>query len=325
MPRKPPERIVVVTGASNGPGRAIALEFALHGEALVLGSRRSGPLDAVRRSCDALHGWTLAQTVDVADLDQAYALANAALARFKRIDIWINYAPPVPLLRGDATPVDAFGDGAAFDLQGYENGATAALACFEKLGGGVLINVDSLIGGAPPGCEERYRELRRQVAATFAGIEERARAVPGVRVCSVQPARTPASSERLAPGIVALARAWSKGGHVAGWLGAVERGRLALRCSMPARSRRGHRHEPVAHAPLAHEPAAATAGEPRAMHTADDGRHGAEHLRERRRGIPRRHGSWHLARVARSRELLSTALLVLVVPIMALAALMMVS
>jgi NADP-dependent 3-hydroxy acid dehydrogenase YdfG len=238
MPRKSPERIVVVTGASNGPGRAIALEFALHGEALVLGSRRPGPLEAVRRSCEALNAWTLAQTVDLADLDEAYGLANAALARFKRIDIWINYLSPSPTLRGDTTPGDALDDGATVDLQGYENGATAALACFRALGGGVLINVDSLVGGAPPGCEARHAERRRQVAATFAGIEERARAVPGVRVASVQAGRVPVASESLAPAVVTLARAWSRADAVGRLLGGIARARLSLGSRVPARSRR---------------------------------------------------------------------------------------
>jgi NADP-dependent 3-hydroxy acid dehydrogenase YdfG len=227
-----------VTGASNGPGRAIALEFALQGDALVLGSRRPGPLEAVRRSCEALHSWTLAQTTDLADLDQAYGLANAALARFSRIDIWINYLSPSPLHRGDTASGDAFGDGATLDLQGYENGATAALACFKALGGGVLINVDSLVAGAPPGCEGRDAELRRQVAATFAGIEERARAVPGVRVASVQSARDPVASESLAPGVVTLARAWSRGDVVGRLMAGVARARLSVGSRAPARSRR---------------------------------------------------------------------------------------
>jgi hypothetical protein len=100
--------------------------------------------------------------------------------------------------------------------------------------------------------------------------------VPGTRVASVQPARVPVSSKTLAPAIVALARAWTKGGPAAGLLGVVARTRLALWSRTPARSRRAARP-----------------------------------------------GSWHLASVAQSREALSTALLVLVVPVMALAAALM--
>src|SRR6476661_6468979 len=153
MPRKPPERIVVITGASNGPGRSIALEFALQGDALVLGSRREGPLDAVRRECEALNAITVALVADISSEAAAFELANSALARFKRVDVWINYAPPMPLLRGDMVPADALADPSAFDLSGYENGAKAALACFKALGRGVLINVDSLVGGSPAGCD----------------------------------------------------------------------------------------------------------------------------------------------------------------------------
>jgi len=304
MPRKSPERVVVVTGASNGPGRAIALEFAMHGDALVLGSRRSGPLDAVRRCCDALHAGTLALVTNLSDEEEAYALANAALTRFKRVNIWINYAPPVPLLRGDATPADAFRDDAVFDLRGYENGATAALACFKALGGGVLVNVDWLIGGAPPGCEARYVELRQKVADTFAGIEARARAIPGVRVTSVQPSRTRVTSEALAPAVASLARAWSRGGAIAGVLGGVHGARLLMRTQVAARTRRDTRHEP------------ATA--------ANDANVARDAVPTRRTFRPtqqrsREHGRWHLASVAQSREYLSTALLA-IVPLVAVAA-----
>ena len=313
MPRKSPERVVVVTGASNGPGRAIALEFAMHGEALVLGSRRSGPLDAVRRCCDALHAGTLALVTNLSDEQEGYALANAALARFKRVNIWINYAPPVPLLRGDATPRDAFSDSAVFDLRGYEHGAAAALACFQALGGGVLVNVDSLIGGAPPGCEARYEELREKVAHTFAGIEARARGVPGVRVISVQPSRTPVASEALAPAVASLARAWSRGGAIARILGGVHRARLTVRTHIPGRMRPGTRHDlvPAGLAPAVNDASHASGGvpTPRTFRTAP----------RRSRG----HGRWHLASVVRPREYLSTALLVVVVPLVAVAAALM--
>jgi NADP-dependent 3-hydroxy acid dehydrogenase YdfG len=333
MPRKSPERVVVVTGASNGPGRAIALEFALNKEALVLGSRRSGPLDAVRRSCEALHAWTVAQVTDLTDMDEAYALANAALRRFKRVDVWINYAPPMPMHRGDATPVDAFAEGAVLDLQGYENGATAALACFEKLGGGVLINVDFLIGGAPPGCEARCAELRRQVAETFAGIEARARAIPGVRVESVTPSRVPITGEALAPAVVALARAWSRPGMVGELAGALQRSRLALRTRLPVRTKRGSRQELVTAAPADATATAPSGHAERPDEIPARREQPAAPRRPRRKtglsvttGGSRRHGTWHVASVAKSREYISTLLLVVGVPLVALAAaLMMVS
>ncbi|HYW32007.1 MAG TPA: SDR family NAD(P)-dependent oxidoreductase, partial [Gemmatimonas sp.] len=228
MPRKSPEHVIVVTGASNGPGRAVALEFALHGDALVLGSRREGPLESIRRDCETLHALVESRVTDLSDADEAYALANAALARFKRIDIWINYAPAVPLLRGDATPISAFTDASALDFTGYQHGANAALASFKALGGGVLINVDCLIGGAPPGLEERFDEARQRMRETFEEIEARANEIPGVTVMNVSPPKTPIAAETLAPMVVSLALTGAMPGIVGRVRSAIERERFKL-------------------------------------------------------------------------------------------------
>lgn len=329
MPRKPPERVVVITGASNGPGRAVALEFALHNDALVLGSRREGPLDAVRRDCEALHAWTHAHVTEISSEASAFELANAALARFKRVDVWINYAPPMPLLRGDVLPPEAFEDPAAFDLSGYVNGATAALACFKAQGRGVLINVDALVGGAPPGCEAAFAETRRRVKETFREIEERAREVPGVHVTSVLPPRTPMASETLAPMIVGLATAQSKSGVMGTVLGRIERERFRLWSRMVPPHRRGARPDVLVDPRRNAEPeqAAGSWATPVSSRKSAPGERSQvrspvlerEPERKRAGDDSGRHGSWHLSSVAKTRENASTIALLVGVPAMVLA------
>lgn len=324
MPRKPPSRIIVITGASNGPGRAVALECALHGYGLVLGSRREGPLETVRRDCEALGALTLARCTDLSDPDEAHALAEAAMRRFKRIDVWINYAPPTPLGRGDNTPVDAFQPGASFDLRGYQNGATAALAAFAKQGRGVLVNVDSLVGGAPPGCEHEYAEARRAVAEAFASIEARAADTPDVTVTSVQPSRVPMASETLAPMIVSMARAQSRRGLPGRVLGALERGRFRVWSRTVPPHRRGAHPEVIS---STRRSGAASQDEER-LPTMREGSTGGTAVlatstagKSTRDAGGHRHGSWHLAHTAGStREHLSTAAVILGLPLVILAA-----
>ena len=307
MPRKPAERVVVVTGASNGPGRAIALECALQGDALVLASRREGPLDAVRRECEALNAITVALVADVGSEAAAYEVANAALTRFKRVDVWINYAPPMPLLRGDMMPPDALASPEAFDLTGYVNGATAALACFKALGRGVLINVDSLAFGSPAGCETQYAEARRRVQKTFAEIEQRAAEVPDVRVTSVVPPRTPIASETLAPMVASLARAQSRQGLAGQLLGTIERQRFRIWSRTVPTHRKGARPDVIVE----------TRGEPATPLAAAGTSAGAPRSRERESSG--RHGSWRLTNVAEGRENAATIALLIGVPTMLMA------
>ena len=86
------DKICVVTGASRGIGRAIALRFADQGAHLVLAARSQRALDDVRARIEAKGRQACALTTDVTDLSQLRALADTAVARFGRIDVWINNA-----------------------------------------------------------------------------------------------------------------------------------------------------------------------------------------------------------------------------------------
>ena len=82
----------VVTGASRGLGRAIALAFAEQGADVVLGARSRADLEAVAREIEAKGRRAVVQPTDVTDFGQIRALADAAVARLGRIDVWVNNA-----------------------------------------------------------------------------------------------------------------------------------------------------------------------------------------------------------------------------------------
>ncbi|WP_102108645.1 SDR family NAD(P)-dependent oxidoreductase [Oceaniglobus roseus] len=84
-------RVVLITGASRGLGREMALELAAAGACLVLtGSRMSDDLRAVVASLD--RGRVLALAADVADPDAAARAVAQAEARFGRLDVLVNNA-----------------------------------------------------------------------------------------------------------------------------------------------------------------------------------------------------------------------------------------
>ncbi len=82
----------VVTGASRGLGRAIALAFADCGADVVLGARSRADLEAVAREVEVKGRRAVVQPTDVTDLGQLRDLAGAATARLGRIDVWVNNA-----------------------------------------------------------------------------------------------------------------------------------------------------------------------------------------------------------------------------------------
>ena len=89
------DRIAVVTGASQGIGRAIALGFAEAGAHVVLAKHPVGSMDAVEKVQSEIEGLgrqALIVKTDVAQPAQLTALMEAAKARFGRIDILVNNA-----------------------------------------------------------------------------------------------------------------------------------------------------------------------------------------------------------------------------------------
>jgi 3-oxoacyl-[acyl-carrier protein] reductase len=86
-------KVAIVTGAGRNIGRAIALQLAQAGAAVVVNARANqAEADAVVHEIEAAGGKALAVIGDVGDPKTAEALAAAALKHFGRIDILVNNA-----------------------------------------------------------------------------------------------------------------------------------------------------------------------------------------------------------------------------------------
>jgi len=85
-------KIVVVTGASAGLGRAIVREFAAHGATLALLARGRDGLDAAVKEVEKAGGTAKAYPTDVGDADQVEAAAQAIENDLGPIDFWVNNA-----------------------------------------------------------------------------------------------------------------------------------------------------------------------------------------------------------------------------------------
>ena len=142
-------RIALVTGASRGIGRAIALELAEAGADLVINARGSAALDAVAAEIRARGRDVEAVPADVATEAGVRLVVERAVARFGRVDVLVNNAgkgSPKRLL--DLTEEDWH---ASFELN-FMSAVRLSLACVPLMrarGGGRIVNISSRVGRQP--------------------------------------------------------------------------------------------------------------------------------------------------------------------------------
>lgn len=85
-------RVIVVTGASAGVGRAVVRQFARPGAHIGLIARGPERLDATKREVEQAGGKALALPTDVADAEQVERAAEQVEREFGPIDVWVNDA-----------------------------------------------------------------------------------------------------------------------------------------------------------------------------------------------------------------------------------------
>jgi NAD(P)-dependent dehydrogenase (short-subunit alcohol dehydrogenase family) len=86
------DKVVIVTGAGTGIGRAIALRFGLEGATVLLNGRRAAPLEAVTAVIRAAGGRAQAVVGDVTSTPDVERLVAAAADGHGRLDVLVNNA-----------------------------------------------------------------------------------------------------------------------------------------------------------------------------------------------------------------------------------------
>lgn len=90
MPLK--DKIVVITGASSGIGKAAAIEFAKRGAKLAIVSRRKEKLEELQKSLEQFSTEVLVCPCDVSDKEAVKKMSDVVLEKFGKIDILVNNA-----------------------------------------------------------------------------------------------------------------------------------------------------------------------------------------------------------------------------------------
>jgi NAD(P)-dependent dehydrogenase (short-subunit alcohol dehydrogenase family) len=145
MSRSSGGRVVVVTGASAGVGRASVRAFAEQGARLGLLARGRDGLEAARREVEELGGEALVLPTDVADSAQVEAAAAAVEERFGPIEVWVNCAMATVFSPFLHTTDEEFARVTDVCYLGYVHGSRAALRRMVPRNRGVIVQVGSAL------------------------------------------------------------------------------------------------------------------------------------------------------------------------------------
>ena len=142
-------KTAIVTGASRGLGRAIALAFAREGaDVLVNYASREDRAGEVVAAIESLGRRAILQRADVSDATQVRVMVQAALERFGRVDILVNNAG-ITMPKGLLETSEAEWDRVlAINLKGVFLCCQTVAEAMIAQGGGRIINISSTAGQA---------------------------------------------------------------------------------------------------------------------------------------------------------------------------------
>jgi short-subunit dehydrogenase len=138
-------KVVVVTGASAGVGRAVVTEFARQGAHLGLIARSRERLEAAKHEIEQLGGKAVVLPTDVADAQQVEAAAEQTEQELGPIDVWVNVAMTTIFAPFLEITAEEFKRATEVTYLGQVYGTMAALKRMHARDHGTIIQVGSAL------------------------------------------------------------------------------------------------------------------------------------------------------------------------------------
>jgi len=164
-------KVAVVTGASRGIGRGIALGFAEQGADLVLASRSVDALTELASEIEQLGRRAVVAAADLMDLEEAVSPVEVAVREFGQLDVLVNNAGGAGAYIDGAsnsffeTPIEAIDQLMRLNVVAPAATTRAAAEFMKDHGGGSIINTTSLVAMIPRGRLHAYSAAKAAMAA----------------------------------------------------------------------------------------------------------------------------------------------------------------
>jgi short-subunit dehydrogenase len=187
--RKISGKVIIVTGASSGLGRGVALEAARYGAKVVLASRNKTELEKVAAEIRQNGGTAIVVPTDVSIVSDIKRLADTTVAVYGKIDVWINNAGVTVI--GNFWNVSLREQSRVFDvnLNGVLYGCYYAMQQFKVQGYGTLINIGSVESEIPTAYQVAYAASKAAVRSIGLSLRQELRLsnMDNIKVITISP------------------------------------------------------------------------------------------------------------------------------------------
>lgn len=177
---------VLITGASQGIGKAIALRFAQEGYNVVLAARQADRLEAVANEIRNLGQQALAIPTDVRDINQVRALIEQAIGHFGHVDVLVNDASVYYMGPIEAASISDWQQIIDTNLWGYIYTIQTLLPHFLERGEGTIVNISSIGGLDPIPYQVPYTTSKYAITGLTKSLRSEL-APKGIHVCGIYP------------------------------------------------------------------------------------------------------------------------------------------
>ncbi|PYU59063.1 MAG: hypothetical protein DMG56_19355 [Acidobacteria bacterium] len=139
-------KVALITGGGTGIGRAIALAFAREGASVAVAGRRLEKLREVINEVHKQDGAGLAMECDVARARDVERAVKGTVERFGRVNVLVNNAGTLHVSTVEGISEEEWDRVMTVNVKGPFLMSRAVLPEFRKCGGGVIVNLGSVLG-----------------------------------------------------------------------------------------------------------------------------------------------------------------------------------
>lgn len=140
------DKVVLVTGAAQGIGKATAVKFAEEGAKVVAIDVKLEAMDEVSSEINEIGAELLTYEVNVVDREQIQAMVSDVVAKWGKIDVLVNNAGITADSQLVKMEEEAFDKVIAVNLKGVYNCTQIVVPVMVENGGGVILNASSVVG-----------------------------------------------------------------------------------------------------------------------------------------------------------------------------------